>query len=296
MKKILAMLCMLTCVFGLSACATTENVSEVQQIKNDNAKVIATEFVVPYMTAYFDDEIAAYCQENYNVHEIETLVENELNYMLYIYTQYGNSYNFSTIDVEGNAILNGIVSFNNTYDSLGEIDMSGTLTADCKVSGDQIIVTVPVTGTVTDEEGNVRTAKAEVIFSNDIFLTVESCALNVDQTISELMIKATMDTLMGMGTVFVVLILICIIIWMFGFISKVQGDEKKKPNESKKENQQTDRTDAVDNTIAQIIAKEERAVASDDLELVAVIAAAIAASEGVVSTDGFVVRSIRKRR
>ena len=33
---------------------------------------------------------------------------------------------------------------------------------------------------------------------------------------------------------------------------------------------------------------------TDDLELVAVIAAAIAASEGAASTDGFVVRSIRK--
>ena len=33
---------------------------------------------------------------------------------------------------------------------------------------------------------------------------------------------------------------------------------------------------------------------SDDLELVAVIAAAIAASEGAASTDGFVVRSIRR--
>ena len=33
---------------------------------------------------------------------------------------------------------------------------------------------------------------------------------------------------------------------------------------------------------------------SDDLELVAVIAAAIAASEGASSTDGFVVRSIRR--
>ena len=32
----------------------------------------------------------------------------------------------------------------------------------------------------------------------------------------------------------------------------------------------------------------------DDLELVAVIAAAIAAYEGAGSTDGFVVRSIRK--
>ena len=33
---------------------------------------------------------------------------------------------------------------------------------------------------------------------------------------------------------------------------------------------------------------------TDDLELVAVIAAAIAASEGAASTDGFVVRSIRR--
>ena len=41
---------------------------------------------------------------------------------------------------------------------------------------------------------------------------------------------------------------------------------------------------------------EETAVdETDDLELVAVIAAAIAASEGAVTTDGFVVRSIIRR-
>ena len=50
--------------------------------------------------------------------------------------------------------------------------------------------------------------------------------------------------------------------------------------------------ESIDNTIAQIVEKEEDV--TDDLELVAVIAAAIAASEGQTSTDGFVVRSIRK--
>ena len=60
----------------------------------------------------------------------------------------------------------------------------------------------------------------------------------------------------------------------------------KKP-ESKKE-------EPIDNTIAQIVEKEEST--EDDTELVAVIAAAIAAYEGSQSTDGFVVRSIRKRR
>ena len=39
---------------------------------------------------------------------------------------------------------------------------------------------------------------------------------------------------------------------------------------------------------------EEEVELSDDLELVAVISAAIAASEGQTSTDGFVVRSIKR--
>lgn len=43
--------------------------------------------------------------------------------------------------------------------------------------------------------------------------------------------------------------------------------------------------------LAQIVENEEL---SDDCELVAVIAAAIAASQGASSTDGFVVRSIRR--
>ena len=50
---------------------------------------------------------------------------------------------------------------------------------------------------------------------------------------------------------------------------------------------------AIDNTISQITAKEEDEL--NDLELVAVIAAAIAAATGS-STDDFVVRSIRKVR
>ena len=41
------------------------------------------------------------------------------------------------------------------------------------------------------------------------------------------------------------------------------------------------------------IEKNEQAL--DDTELIAVIAAAIAASEGAASADGYVVRSIRRR-
>ena len=61
-----------------------------------------------------------------------------------------------------------------------------------------------------------------------------------------------------------------------------------------RKNKKDAKSESIDNTIAQIVEKEESVDVSDDLELVAVIAAAIAASEGAASTDGFVVRSIRK--
>ena len=52
---------------------------------------------------------------------------------------------------------------------------------------------------------------------------------------------------------------------------------------------------AANNAVAQIV-ENETVQEEDDLELIAVIAAAIAASEGASSTDGYVVRSIRRIR
>ena len=286
MKKFLTMLCMLTCVLGLTACGEYEP-TEMEQKKGDEAVSMATNFILPYMTSFFDDELVEAVQENYNVHEVESQVEDYFSlYISMVSQNYNISFGYDSIDVEGNAILTGMVSFNNTYDELGDIKTSEGFQGTYKVSGDEIIVSVPVTGTKTDSNGNVRTATAELIFTNDIFLTLKSCALNLDQSMGELMAKAAMDTLMGMMTVFAVLILISIIIWAMGGIPRLQAKLAKKP-ESKKE-------ESIDNTIAQIVEKEEST--EDDTELVAVIAAAIAAYEGSQSTDGFVVRSIRKRR
>ncbi len=286
MKKFLTMLCMLTCVLGLTACGEYEP-TEMEQQKGNEAVSMATNFILPYMTSFFDDELVEAVQENYNVHEVESQVEDYFSlYISMVSQNYNISFGYDSIDVEGNAILTGMVSFNNTYDELGDIKTSEGFQGTYKVSGEEIIVSVPVTGTKTDSNGNVRTATAELIFTNDIFLTLKSCALNLDQSMGELMAKAAMDTLMGMMTVFAVLILISIIIWAMGGIPKLQAKLAKKP-ESKKE-------ESIDNTIAQIVEKEEST--EDDTELVAVIAAAIAAYEGSQSTDGFVVRSIRKRR
>ena len=137
-----------------------------------------------------------------------------------------------------------------------------------------------------DIQGSVRPGTVELIFDDE--MTFTSGTVNVTYTFGETMTKAALNTLMGMGTVFAVLILIAVLIYCFTFIPKIQAAFAKKDKKDKKVEA------AADNAVAQIV--ENEAVQEDDLELIAVIAAAIAASEGAASTDGYVVRSIRRIR
>lgn len=169
-----------------------------------------------------------------------------------------------------------ITSWESALEDMGSYVNITDHTAEIREDG--VTINVAVDGTEHD-------ANVEILLDKELMVT--SITTNVIYSFGELMEKAALNTLLGMGTVFSVLILICLIITCFKFIPKIQAAFTRKPEEEPK-------AAAVDNTIAQIIEKEEEL--SDDLELVAVIAAAVAASEGAVSTDGFVVRSIRKRR
>lgn len=93
--------------------------------------------------------------------------------------------------------------------------------------------------------------------------------------------KAVLNTVIGMGTVFIVLIFISFIISLLKYVNNI-GAKKEEP------------AGGVENAISQIVTAEEESDETDDLELVAVITAAIAASEGT-SSDGLVVRSIKRR-
>lgn len=168
-----------------------------------------------------------------------------------------------------------ITSWESALEDMGSYVEITDHTAEIREDG--VTINVAVDGTEHD-------ANVEILLDKDLMVT--SITTNVIYSFGELMEKAFLNTLLGMGTVFAVLILIYLIITCFKFIPKLQAAFTKKPEEQPK-------AAAVDNTIAQIIEKEEL---SDDLELAAVIAAAVAACEGAVSTDGFVVRSIRKRR
>lgn len=95
------------------------------------------------------------------------------------------------------------------------------------------------------------------------------------------------NTLMGMGTVFVMLIFISLLISLFGYIPKLEEKIKnigKKPEPVKTEEP------------AAVVEEPQAVDLQEDEQLVAVITAAIMASYGsnAVSADKLVVRSIHR--
>lgn len=132
-----------------------------------------------------------------------------------------------------------------------------------------------------------RNVNMNIAYDGDLNIT--DITFSPIYSMGEAMTKAALNTLLGMGSVFSVLILIMIIIYLFGIIPKIQkasADKKAKKAAAKAENKAAD-------TNANVVETETEELV-DDYELVAVISAAIAAYEGSGSTDGFVVRSIRK--
>ena len=108
-------------------------------------------------------------------------------------------------------------------------------------------------------------------------------------TITEILSKAGMNTLLGMGTVFVMLVLISCIISLFKFIPQ--------PGASKKQKEEAAKTDAASSPATAADGK-------DDCALIAVITAAIAAAKAAenggasfenVADGAYIVRSIKRR-
>lgn len=236
MKKLLAILGMVTCMIALSACGAVEEKDEMSA-EEQQMLISARESDVDYMHQVLENGM----EEQYASNEV---------------------------------VYNGLISFRNAMDDIGDyVDTSG---GTVEVDEKEVVVRINLNGTS-------HNAVVEMVMNRET-AEFENIAVNVDYSFGEKMEKAALNTVLGMGTVFAVLILISLIISAFSLISKAQNSNKKSeaPQEKKAEN-----------VVAQAAVEEEL---SDDLELVAVISAAIAAYEGSGTTDGFVVRTIRKAR
>ena len=254
MKKIKLVLVLAACLFGLTAC------SEAKVVDEQTAAYLGQMSVQVIQNAYatVDSNTAA------------ELTAEGPEYLEYVFQ------NAFQMPVDGNGMISAFDSWAKATDEIGSLVSVDDYSAEFDTSGDSIIVNVGCTF-------EKKTADVQFIYKTDLYNTLKSSATNIDYTFGEKMAKAGLNTLMGMGTVFAVLILIYGLISLFNFIPKIEAALSKK-NEAEKPS-------PVDNAIAQIAEKEEL---TDDLELVAVITAAIAASEGSTSTDGYVVRSIRR--
>ena len=247
MKKLLMALCTCLCLLSLTACGAK---NEEVFLPDDEALQEAVMDAQMLNSIILNDMVEEYAYQMEQQYGWGTMLKNACESMEKSLDEMG-SIEFGNEELVSNSV---------TLDSLGNFD-DGSI---------EILL-----------HGSKKDAVFEVVFERGNY---KSFTTNVKYTFAESMKKAGLNTLLGMGTVFVVLILISLIITAFNLIPVIQGAFKKKtvtPSEK-----------TVDSAIAQIIENEEN---TDDSELVAVISAAIAAYEGT-SSDGFVVRSIRRFR
>jgi Na+-transporting methylmalonyl-CoA/oxaloacetate decarboxylase gamma subunit len=255
MKKLITVLCTLVCILSLTACGNKE--AEVQY----DEQVLSTDLDVAFQV------IGSLSQDDQYA-EIDNISTYE---WMQISNQIKNNYG---VVIEKMTIKSAVESFRTASPIIGDIVDAEETQFD--TSDDNALVSIILVGS-NDKKANFIIYVGE---NNEI----TGCQTDVVYTMSEKMKAAGFNTLLGMGTVFSVLILISLIISCFGIFPKIQNMIYKKKSTSE---------DAIDATIAQITEKEEEELL-DDTELIAVIAAAVAIYEGAASTDGFTVRSIRK--
>ena len=262
-KKLLALMCVLTCVFSLTACGDKAVVyTEFEQSKIANAEAIA-EYSLQLVSAV----------DSNSVSELNSMYKKDE--MAAIYSD--SMYNAFGIRVEAElGAFDGLLStYNQMISEMGGLITLGGMTSE--INGNEIVVSVAAFGNECDGEIDFK-------FTNDIFTTFKEGNAVASTSLSQKleaagshMGDAGLNTLLGMGTVFIVLILISGLISSFNLFN---GSKKKK-----------EEVVVSNNTAAEAPSEENLA---DDTELVAVIMAAISAYEGNASTDGFVVRSIKK--
>lgn len=159
-----------------------------------------------------------------------------------------------------------------------------------KISGDE---NIPMDSFEVTKSGNTLTTDLTIAFEKKNvnfqivydYFSMEITGISIEPvyTMGEKMQKAGLNTLISMSIVFAVLILISLIIACFNIVPYL---EKKKAEKLQADTQIPE--------AAPVVEKKAEKQQTDDGELIAVIAAAIAAGTGA-STNEFVVRSIKRR-
>jgi sodium pump decarboxylase gamma subunit len=263
-KKFLLLFCILASVFCMTACTDTisnnsakESIKKQEVVGNQRNLAIWANDMIIYLDHSSDDQIKSDAENAITLDNISG-VDYKVNSkgMTNKTVEFYNGWTKSRKD------LGSLVSINDV--SITISDTTGEL---CTVNVD-----------TTFEK---RKCTFSFVMDDDVNLT--SGAINPVYTTGEKVEKALLNTVIGMGTVFIVLIFISFIISLLKHVNKIGAKKEETTAQTQAQPQQA--------AVAEVEENNDDEV--DDLELVAVITAAIAASENT-SADGLVVRSIRK--
>ena len=245
---------MLLMILSFTGCA-----SEKAPLEYDEASIEeVTEFLISYCMS--TDEATVEEWKSMNEMELELQLIN------------------AGLPLTAESFIGAMDSWQAGIEECGAYIQHGEYTYEASV--DELEVTVPVLY-------ENREATLSFVFDENLYL--DSMTVNGEYSLGEILQKAGLNTILGMGTVFAVLIFIAFIISLFKYISVIENalkNKKSKPAVKSETEEASVSAPAAASAVVEDV--------TDDLELVAVIAAAIAAAEGT-STDSFVVRSIRRR-
>ena len=251
-KKILAALCLIVCLCSLTACSSSTQ-------SQDFPSGIDESTVNQVTTSLFD----SFCQ----------MSEEDMEYL----SEADNSEVASDTDM-ALAIKTALSSWLSAADDMGAYVSTDSVGAVFDVEN--------IVGTLTATFEN-RPVEFQVTYDRQLS-SYESIQINPEYSMGEKLARAGMNTVMGMGITFLVLILIAFCISLFKYIHKAEDYFAAK--KAQKEEQVPFEPKSPE--AAPVVYETETV---DDLELVAVITAAVAASMNT-SVDKLVVRSIKRRK
>ena len=231
-KKISLLLCAVAVMLCFTACGSSQKAEDAEY--NDAAIEQTTEFMIQYCTNA-DEEM---------LKEFRNMKELTLDFQL---IQTG-------IPVTAESFLGALNAWEAAVDECGEYESHGEFTSEVTNDGYKVSA---------DAKFSEREATITFIFDEQSYM--ETMTVDAKYSTKEILAKAGMNTLLGMGTVFVVLIFISFLIARFKIIPTLFGPKKKEEPVSAP-------------AVSAPVSVPEAAPETDDTELIAVIAAAIAAA------------------
>lgn len=292
MKKIFLMFSMIAVLFSFTACSDGQETVDYEYNDND---IVFSSIMWADTFQNIDERNRAYI-ENEGTDVYKTGLSNFDTTKQECGDFKGYRVKDENGDVGNDTISLDIDSLNTDEDAESKIyDFLGKIYSDVEESGENVIVTL-----MADYEK--RAVELRFVYEEDPSSAYNegSAAYKLAEitttpayTTKEKMVKAGQNTLMGMGTVFVVLIFISVIIAQFERLNRFV---EKFGNSSEHEEAQktTEKVATADGAVSTVVAGTDP---MQDQQLVAVITAAVmAASAAAGGSDRLIVRSIKKAK